>query len=443
MKRAILFSLLFYSLCISSQQRIITIQDEFSGQPIVGAFYNIPGLSNSGMSNERGEIVLNNVSDSSRIIIRKVGYNEFSERLILVGSVVALMNVRSQEVFVYSSRPSEQSPVPFFRLEKTQIDKQNVGQDLPYILDRSVSVFSASDAGNGVGYTYLRLRGSDQTRINVLINGIPYNDQESHQVFWVNVPDLASSTDNIRVTRGIGWSSNGSSSLAGSVNINTSNVRKEAYLEIENTVGSFATVKNTVRAGSGIFKKHFIVDTRFSHIRSDGYVDRASTKLLSYYVSAGYHDDNTDIKLIHFSGKEKTYQAWNGVPQDSLKTNRRYNSSGTDFGQLSTPYPNEVDDYVQSSYQLVFNQKFGDRWKVNGYGFYTLGKGFFEQYKAYQSFSSYGFTNVYTLNDTITSTNLVRQRWLDNDYFGTNINANYTNSRIVTGKPYEIGRAHV
>ena len=260
MKRAILFSLLFYSLCISSQQRIITIQDEFSGQPIVGAFYNIPGLSNSGMSNERGEIVLNNVSDSSRIIIRKVGYNEFSERLILVGSVVALMNVRSQEVFVYSSRPSEQSPVPFFRLEKTQIDKQNVGQDLPYILDRSVSVFSASDAGNGVGYTYLRLRGSDQTRINVLINGIPYNDQESHQVFWVNVPDLASSTDNIQVTRGIGWSSNGSSSLAGSVNINTSNVRKEAYLEIENTVGSFATVKNTVRAGSGIFKKHFIVD---------------------------------------------------------------------------------------------------------------------------------------------------------------------------------------
>ncbi len=257
-----------------------------------------------------------------------------------------------ENIEVTSTRAADKAPFTKTNLSKKEIEKVNLGQDLPFLLNNIPSVIINSDAGNGVGYTGIRIRGSDASRINVTLNGIPYNDPESQGTFFVDMPDISSSVNSIQIQRGIGTSSNGAGAFGATINLSTNEVNKEKYLEVNNSFGSFNTWKNTFKAGSGLLGNHFLLDGRFSRITSDGYIDRAASNLQSYYVSAAYIDNKSSLRFNMIGGKEKTYQAWGGVPESYLDSNRTYNSMGTE--KPGTPYNNETDNYIQTHYQLFF-----------------------------------------------------------------------------------------
>jgi iron complex outermembrane receptor protein len=302
-----------------------------------------------------------------------------------------------------------------------------MGQDLPFVLNQVPSVVVNSDAGNGIGYTGIRIRGTDATRINVTLNGIPYNDAESQGTFFVDLPDFASSVNSIQVQRGVGTSSNGSGAFGATINISSNEVNKEAYAELNNSFGSFDTWKNTVKAGSGLIGDHFTTDIRFSNVTSDGYIERAKTDLKSLYFSTAYLADKAALRFNFFTGKEKTYQAWNGVSEPMLQTNRRYNSSGTE--KSGEPYDNETDNYTQSHYQLFFNQNFSKNLSFNTAVFLTRGKGYYEQYKAEEDYGDYYQPYPVYNNDTVFTTDLVRQLWLDNYYYGNIFSFQYKTNK--------------
>ena len=260
-----------------------------------------------------------------------------------------------EPVEVTAVRAGEKAPFTKTNLSKKEIEKINLGQDIPFILNQTPSVIVNSDAGNGVGYTGIRIRGTDGTRINVTLNGIPYNDAESQGSFFVDLPDFTSSVNSMQVQRGVGTSSNGAGAFGATINVSTNEVNKDQYAEFNNSYGSFNTWKNTVKAGTGLIDDHFTADVRLSNITSDGYIDRASTNLKSFYFSTAYLNNKTSLRLNIFSGKEKTYQAWNGVPESKLKTDRTYNELGTE--KPGVPYDNQTDNYIQSHYQLFFNQQ--------------------------------------------------------------------------------------
>src|SRR5690606_11796480 len=282
-------------------------------------------------------------------------------------------------VEVRAVRAGEAAPFPKTNITRRELERTNLGQDIPFLLNQAPSVVASSDAGNGVGYTGIRIRGTDASRINVTLNGIPYNDAESQGTFFVDVPDFSSSVGSIQVQRGIGTSSNGAGAFGASINISTNEVEKNAYAEFNNSFGSFNTWKNTLRAGTGLLKDHFTVDLRLSNISSDGFIDRASSELQSYYFSTAYLADKSSLRLNIFSGKEKTYQAWNGISEADLKSgNRTINYAGME--KPGEPYENETDNFRQDHYQLFFNHKFTPELSFNTALFLTKGKGYYEQY---------------------------------------------------------------
>lgn len=304
-------------------------------------------------------------------------------------------------------------------ISKRSIEKNNVGQDIPFLLNQIPGAVINSDAGNGVGYTGIRIRGTDASRINFTLNGIAYNDAESQGVFLVNLPDFLSSTNSIQVQRGVGTSSNGAGAFGATVNLMTNDVQEKAYASINNSIGSFNTLKNTLKVGTGLLNGKYTIDARLSNISSNGYIDRASSKLQSFYVSAASIREKSSLRLNVFSGKEKTYQAWYGVTEEQLSTNRRYNGAGKE--KPGTPYDNETDNYTQTHYQLFYNQRINSNWNFSGAAFATTGNGYYEQYKTNQSFSTYGLPNYQIrVGNTITETDLIRQLWLDNVYMGSN-----------------------
>ena len=328
-----------------------------------------------------------------------------------------------QPIEVIAIRAGDKAPFTKNNLDKKQIEINNLGQDLPYLLNQLPSVVINSDAGKGVGYTGIRIRGSDGTRINVTLNGIPYNDAESQGTFFVDLPDFASSTNSIQVQRGVGTSSNGAGAFGATINLSTNEVIDTSYAEINNSYGSFNTLKNTLKFGSGIIGKKFSVDGRLSRISSDGYVDRASANLHSFYLSTAFVDDKHSLRLNIFSGKQKTYQSWYGIPESLLETNRTYNSAGQD--QPGKPYENETDNYTQTHYQLFYNNKLSDFWKANMAIFLTKGAGYYEQYKAGEAFAKYGLPDYNVGGSTNTKTDLIRQLWLDNDFYGSIFSLQY------------------
>ncbi len=315
-----------------------------------------------------------------------------------------------------SLRAADKAPFAKTNLGKDYITQNNLGQDLPFLLNQTPSVVVNSDAGNGIGYTGIRIRGSDATRINVTLNGIPYNDAESQGTYFVDLPDIASSVNSIQVQRGIGTSSNGAGAFGASINLSTNEFNDKPGGEINNSYGSFNSWKNTVKVSSGLINSHFTVDARLSRISSDGYIDRAATDLKSLYFSTAYFADKTSLRFNFISGKEKTYQAWNGVPQDSLATHRTYNSSGTE--RPGEPYNNETDNYWQDHYQLFLNHSINSRLAFNTGLFLSKGHGYYEEYKAAQAYADYGLPNPVFGADTINTTALVRQLWLSNNYYG-------------------------
>ncbi|MEP6927776.1 MAG: TonB-dependent receptor plug domain-containing protein [Ginsengibacter sp.] len=321
-----------------------------------------------------------------------------------------------ENIEVTSIRAADEAPFTKTNISKKEIEKINLGQDLPFILNQIPSVVVNSDAGNGIGYTGIRIRGSDASRVNVTLNGIPYNDAESQGTFFVDLPDIASSLNSIQVQRGVGTSSNGGGAFGATINLSTNEINKEKYAEINNSFGSFNSWKNTIMTGTGLLGNHWTFDGRISGIRSDGYIDRAESNLQSFYVSTAYINNNSSLRLNILSGKEKTYQAWYGIPESYLESNRTYNPAGTE--KPGSPYSNETDNYTQTHYQLFYNRKINPNLSFNTAIFLTRGKGYYEEYRTGQLFSDYGLPFYINGTDTLTSTNLVRQLWLDNYFYG-------------------------
>ena len=305
----------------------------------------------------------------------------------------------------------------------TDLDQKNLGQDLPILLKNQTSVISTSDAGNGVGYTGLRIRGAGGTSINVMLNGIPYNDSESQATFFVNVADLTSSASQIVIQRGVGTSSNGVSAFGASVNVITKNPANEFYFKTDNSYGSFNTYKYSAEIGSGkLWRDRLSLMGRYTKIHSDGYIDRAFSDLNSYNFSALFEENNTKIRLLAFGGKEKTYQAWNGITKKNWETNPKYNTAGAiydaNWENIVRFYDNETDNYRQNHYQLLWEQNLSNHWNLETTFHYTKGKGFYENYKQDAKFSKYNLQSLIIDNQTITRTDFIRKKWLDNDFYG-------------------------
>ncbi len=332
------------------------------------------------------------------------------------------------EVLVSAVRVTTKTPVSFSNLDKKEIKFRNLGQDIPILMNYLPSVVTTSDAGNGVGYTGIRVRGSDATRVNVTINGIPYNDSESHGTYWVNMPDFASSVESLQLQRGVGTSTNGAGAFGASLNMLTDNFAKESTGEISNSFGSFNTRKHTVKFSTGLMNDHFEIAGRLSALNSDGYVDRGASDLKSYFLQGTYVGKTTLIKALVFGGKEKTYQSWNGIDGETLNNDRTFNSAGafTDEQGNARFYDNETDNYQQDHSQLHWNEKISENWSTNFALHYTKGKGFYENYKEDADLADYGLQPV----GAVTTTDLIRQKWLDNDFYGTTFSANYKKDKL-------------
>lgn len=335
-------------------------------------------------------------------------------------------------VLVNSVRVSAEAPVTHSNLTKKELEKRNLGQDIPVLLNYLPNVVTTTDAGAGVGYTGMRVRGTDSRGINVTINGIPYNDTESQGTFWVNLPDFSSSVENIQLQRGVGTSTNGAGAFGASLNILTDVVQDNASAEISNSFGSFGTRKHNAKFSTGKLNNQFEFSGRLSKIKSDGYVDRASSDLDSYFLQGTYVGEKTLIKALAFGGHEVTYQSWNGIDRDQLNTDRTYNSAGeyTDFNGVTKYYDKEEDNYRQDHYQLHWTQKIGANWTTTVGTNYTWGRGYYEQYKNNQDFTDYNLTDIIIGGTTVNTTDLVRRKWLDNDYFVLNANANYKKNNL-------------
>ncbi|MBS1510267.1 MAG: TonB-dependent receptor plug domain-containing protein [Bacteroidetes bacterium] len=332
-----------------------------------------------------------------------------------------------QPVEVNAVRAGERAPFAKTNVSKKDIEKINLGQDLPFLLSQTPSAVVNSDAGAGVGYTGIRIRGTDASRINVTLNGIPYNDAESQGTYFVDLPDFASSVNSIQIQRGVGTSTNGAGAFGANINLSTNEVNKQSFVELNNSVGSYNTWKRNLQFGSGLLGKHFTVDGRISQITSDGYIERATSNLKSIYFTTAYVTDNNSLRFNVFGGKEKTYQAWDGVPESMLAINRRYNEIGTE--KPGAPYDNETDNYIQTHYQLFYNHKFNAYWKSNIAVFYTKGKGYYEQYKAAQALADYGLPDYTNGGSTVTQTDLIRRLWLDNNFYGTIFSAQHQKNK--------------
>ncbi|MDO6515800.1 TonB-dependent receptor [Zobellia uliginosa] len=361
--------------------------------------------------------------------------------LVITGQVLAQekeidsltgKEINLDEVFVSAIRVNKATPVTFSNLKKEEYASRNLGQDIPILMNFLPGVVTTSDAGAGVGYTGIRVRGSDNTRVNVTINGIPYNDSESHGTFWVNMPDFASSTESLQLQRGVGTSTNGSGAFGASLNLLTDAVSDEAYGQVSSSVGSFNTLRNNIKFSTGLLNDRIEISGRLSRITSDGYVDRASSDLDSYFLQAAYNDGKTQLKALLFGGHEVTYQAWNGVDAKTLLEDRTYNSAGayTDENGDEQYYDNEVDDYKQNHAQFLWNQKLSGNWSSNVALHFTKGSGFFEQYKQEDDFATYGFEPIVVNGDLVETTDLIRRRWLDNKFYGLVFSANYTKDRL-------------
>jgi len=345
----------------------------------------------------------------------------------LQGKKIAL-----DEVFVSAIRATSESPVTFTNFTKEQIAPRNLGQDIPILMNFLPSVVTTSDAGAGIGYTGIRVRGSDATRLNVTINGIPYNDSESHGTFWVNMPDFASSTENLQLQRGVGTSTNGAGAFGASLNILTDGTSEDAFGQISSSFGSFNTLRNSLKFSTGLLNEHIEIAGRLSRITSDGYIDRASSELDSYFLQGTFKDDKSLLKALLFGGHEITYQSWFGIDRETLETDRTFNPAGiyTDENGNTRFYENEVDNYKQNHAQLLYNRNVSENWSGNIALHYTRGRGFFEQFKEDEEFSDYGIEEIVTQSDTLSTTDLIRRRWLDNHFYGTVFSANYRNEKL-------------
>jgi iron complex outermembrane receptor protein len=396
---------------------------ETNGKALSGASVKIKPQGFTAGTNSNGVYEFSNLSAGTyTVVVSYLGYGTQEKKVTVNADATADFSLQqlsfvADEVVVSATRVAKNAAFTYKNLSKADLDKTNQGQDLPYLLNQTPSVVVTSDAGAGIGYTGIRIRGSDATRINVTLNGIPLNDAESQGSFFINLPDLASSVDNIQIQRGVGTSTNGAGAFGASLNIQTTTRRDSAYAELNNTYGSFETWRNTVSAGTGLINNKFSFDARLSRIKSDGYVERASSDLKSFFVTGAYYGKNDILRLNVFSGTEKTYQAWNGIDREMLQTNRRHN----DF-----TYDNQTDNYQQDHYQLFYTRTITKDLVANAALHYTYGRGYYEEFKEDRKLSDYRIDPIVIGGTSITRSDLVRRLWLDNDFYGTTYSLAYT-----------------
>ena len=335
------------------------------------------------------------------------------------------------EVEVLATRASSTTPVAYSNMSKTQIESANHGKDIPFLLQYTPSVLTTSDAGAGVGYSSMRVRGTDATRINITVNDIPLNDAESHSIYWVNTPDFASSLQDIQIQRGVGTSTNGAGAFGASVNMRTQRFSSKAYGEVSGSYGSFNTNKETLKVGTGLIGDHWALDGRLSHIGSDGYRDRASSALYSFYAQVGYFNSKTSLRLITFGGKEDTYHAWDGIGRDDLKTNRTYNPNGEikHDGVVTGFYSDQKDIYRQTHFQLILNHAINSRWSLNAALHYTDGSGYYQEYKNNRTLKEYLLEPIVTPEGTQKKASLVRRKAVGSGFGGALFSVNYGSER--------------
>jgi iron complex outermembrane receptor protein len=401
-----------------------------SGQALPDATVSIANSTLKISADTGGNYRIDGLKKGKYLVkVSYIGYETITQNVVINADVkvnFTLLNstLFTEEVTVSGTRATKNSPTTFTNLSKKDIAKNNLGQDLPFLLDQTPSLVTNSDAGAGIGYTGIHIRGSDGSRINVTINGIPYNDSEEQASFFVDVPDFASSIDNVQIQRGVGTSTNGAGAFGASINIQTTTRIDTAYTELNNSIGSYGTVKNTINAGTGLLDGKFSFDGRLSRVYSNGYIDRAFSNLQSYFFTGAYYGKNTVIRFVTTGGTEHTYQAWDGVPEDSLRAgNRTYNELGLEPN--GTYYKNQTDNYTQDHYQLLVDQKISDKLSFSGALHYTHGFGYYEEYQPQQNLASYGITPVIIGGDTIRTTDLTRRLWLNNKFYGVTYNLKY------------------
>ncbi len=429
------------------------ITDATNGDKMPGAHITLQSSMKTAVSNLDGEFKMSNIKSGDYTIkVTYLGYQDYEQKISVSADLklkIALnVNViMADEVVIAATRASDRTGTTFQNITKSEIKKADMGKDLPYILSMTPSVVSGSDAGAGVGYTSIRIRGTDISRINVTMNGIPVNDPESQGVFWVNMPDLAGSLNSIQVQRGVGTSSNGAAAFGASINMATGGLADKAFAEVSSAYGSFNTMRNRILASTGLIDGKWSFDTRISRIKSDGFIDRASSDLKSYFVSGAYYGENSILRFNVISGQEKTYQSWNGVPKvrlnDDVNGMQRYGDHGLISSEETQEmmdsdsrtynkytYDNETDNYKQDHYQLLYTQKVNSHWNFNAALHFTKGLGYYESYKTDRKLGKYyGADDVIIGGDTITKTNAIHQKWLDNDFYGATFSFNYNNKK--------------
>ena len=424
-----------------------TVKDE-KGEVLSGANVSLGNTYRGTTAGIKGDFKFSNLKKGKyTLLVTFIGYHNYTKEVQLEQSEnlnIALdpASILTEEVLVSASRAGQKSPVAYTTLGKETIQKSNLGQDIPYLLSYTPSFVATSDAGNGIGYTNFRIRGTDLNRINVTVNGIPMSDSESHSTYFVDIPDLATSTENIQVQRGVGNSTNGAAAFGATIDLQTSKLKPQSSISYSSSAGSFSTFRNNLSVGTGLIDGKFAVDASLSKVTSAGFIDRGASDLKSYFISAGYFTANTIIKATLFSGFEETYQAWNGVPSVRLnndlagmkqyeehylysteQTLNMINSNNRTYNFYT--YENQVDHYQQDHYQLHLSHKFSSSFNLNVATFYTYGRGYYEQYETGQKFADYQLADPIVNGLTIKKTDLIRRKWLDNDFYGTTFALNY------------------
>lgn len=425
------------------------ISDE-KGEKLLGAVLTIKELNISSVSISDGNYLIKNIPKGEySLSISFLGYETITELINIFGDtkkdfVLKEAVTNFEDVVVSSIRAQANSPTTFSQISKKEISKINLGQDAPYLLSMEPSVVVSSDAGTGIGYTSMHIRGSDSRKINVTINGIPLNDPESHGVYWVDVPDIASSAQSIQIQRGIGTSTNGSGAFGASINLQTDNISQNPFYEYSGSAGSYNTFKNSLHFGTGLINGHWFLEGKLGAIKSDGYIDRGWSNLKSYFAQTGYYSDKTILKLVSFGGQEETYQAWYGIDSATMKDKgRRFNNTGIvaeDSGKY-TFYDKMIDHYQQDHLQLHLIHKFSENLKFNAALHYTYGRGYYQDYVPKDWANELPFYNLpYALNgydsttqtyvDTVKYSPFIHRLWLDNDFYGGIWGLTYTTEKF-------------
>lgn len=413
---------------------VITIKGKVTdtdGKPLIGATIMVKGSNKGTISGSNGEFTIQ-AEEGSVLVISYIGY--LTQEIAAAPSVSVTLEEGTalEEVIVSSTRAGIKTPVAYSNVNQEDIQRQNFGRDLPFLLAATPSITTTSDAGNGVGYTGIRVRGTDPSRINITANGIPVNDAESAQVYWVNMADFASSTKSLQIQRGVGTSTNGSGAFGATLNMQTESVGQDAYAQVDASAGSYGTHKETVRFSSGLLKDHWGVQGRLSNIHSDGYLDRARTDLQSYFVQAGYFSDKTVVKLVNFSGQEETYHAWNYTSKYEQELfGRRYNSCGImEYDENYKPikfYDDQIDKYKQQNFQLLLDKFINKFLTFNAGLHYTHGYGYYQEYKMDKELAGYGI-----VDDWDVTSDLIRKKEMENDFFGAVGSLNFDNKKGFT-----------